>query len=261
MFTFFDFDPDAPQFVADYETAWKIVASQLEMDNNQRVNIKEAIRQRFNRGIKEIYRDVKPFFIEKEWGWRNLDAYIAHFRTRPYMPYMLEWAASYHDIPQNPDMDTALSWFTVAELKGFCKTHGLSATGKREDIENTIRSEGSFLAAWSGEIAQRRREKEEKKSLSDKRKRAEILIHYVVFLCGAQGRIRDIKKAFARNPEAVVVFMDCHDEGERDFYKNITAIDEMYYPPFFPGDRVITMIFRNREKVPAGRRILQTPWK
>ena len=36
-------------------------------------------------------------------------------------------------------MDTALSWFTVAELKEFCKTHGLSATGKREDIENTIR--------------------------------------------------------------------------------------------------------------------------
>ena len=261
MFTFFDFDPDAPQFVADYETAWRIVTPQLEMDRNQLDSIKAAVRQRFNRGIKEIYRDVKPFFIEKEWGWRNLDAYIAHFRTRPYMPYMLEWAASYHDIPQNPDMDTALSWFTVAELKGFCKTHGLSATGKREDIENAIRTEGSFLAAWSGEIAQRRREKEEKKSLSDKRKRAEILIHYVVFLCGAQGRMRDIKKAFARNPAVEVVFTDLSDEGERDFYEGITAIDETHYPPFFPGDRVITMIFRNREKVPAGRRILQTPWK
>gem|GEM_PF-2556012 len=261
MFTFFDFDPDAPQFVADYETAWKIVTSQLEMDRNQLDSIKAAVRQRFNIGIEAIYRDIKTLFLEKEWGWRNLDAYIAHFRTRPYMPYMLEWAAEYYDIPQNPDIDTALSWFTVAELKKYCKAVGLSAPGKREDIENAIRTEGSFLAAWSGEIAQRRREKEEKKSLSDKRKRAEILIHYVVFLCDAQGRIRDIKKAFASNPAAEVVFMDCHDEGEYDFYKNITAIDEMHSPPFFPGDRVITMIFRNREKVPAGRRILQTPWK
>ena len=158
-------------------------------------------------------------------------------------------------------MDTALSWFTVAELKGFCKTHGLSVAGKREDIENAIHAEGNFLAAWSGEIAQRRREKEEKKSLSDKRKRAEILIHYVVFLCGAQGRMRDIKKAFARNPAVEVVFTDLSDEGERDFYEGITAIDETHYPPFFPRDRVTMMIFRNREKVPIGRKILQTPWK
>lgn len=261
MFAFFDFDPNAPQFVADYEDAWNIIAPQLEMDNNQRDNIKESIRRRFNQGIKEIYRDIKTLFIEKEWGWHNLDTYIAHFRTRPYMPYMLEWAAEYHDIPPNPDMDTALSWFTVAELKGFCKTHGLSVAGKREDIENAIHAEGNFLAAWSGEIAQRRREKEEKKSLSDKRKRAEILIHYVVFLCGAQGRMRDIKKAFARNPAVEVVFTDLSDEGERDFYEGITAIDETHYPPFFPGDRVTMMIFRNREKVPIGRKILQTPWK
>lgn len=61
MFTFFDFDPDAPQFVADYETAWKIVTPQLEMGNNQRVNIKEAIRQRFNRGIKE--GQTSPFTV------------------------------------------------------------------------------------------------------------------------------------------------------------------------------------------------------
>jgi len=154
VFALFDFDPDAPQFVADYETAWKIVASQLEMDNNQRVNIKEAIRQRFNRGIKEIYRDVKPFFIEKEWGWRNLDAYIAHFRTRPYMPYMLEWAAEYHDIPSHPDMDTALSWIkayvpdldvTPSEYTDAMTLTGTKVEGYKELDKNLEKSKFGIM--------------------------------------------------------------------------------------------------------------------
>lgn len=100
-----------------------------------------------------------------------------------------------------------------------------------------------------------------KRSIPEARHRAEILMHYVCFLCRAQRRNREIKAAISRNPNGVAIFSDAGDPGEQTYYASIDSVDDSHYPPFFPGDRTTLMWLRTRDQVPPGRKVIEIRWK
>ena len=100
-----------------------------------------------------------------------------------------------------------------------------------------------------------------KRSIPEARHRAEILLHYVCFLCRAQRRNREIKAAISRNPNGVAIFSDAGDPGEQTYYASIDSVDDSHYPPFFPGDRTTLMWLRTRDQVPPGRKVIEIRWK
>ena len=100
-----------------------------------------------------------------------------------------------------------------------------------------------------------------KRSIPEARHRAEILLHYVCFLCRAQRRNREIKAAISRNPNGVAIFSDAGDPGEQTYYASIDSVDDSHYPPFFPGDRTTLMWLRTLDQVPPGRKVIEIRWK